>query len=132
LVRELADENAVLFLWVPSPMLKRCFAVIEAWGFDYKASFVWHKVKHVMGHYNSVRHEFLLICTCGSCKPDVPKLIDSVQVIERRGKHSEKPEQFRKIIEQMYDHGRKLELFARERRDGWDSDGNEIYDAIAA
>ena len=63
LVRDMADENAVLFLWVPSPMLKRCFAIIDAWGFDYKTHFVWDKVKHVMGHYNSVRHELLLIST---------------------------------------------------------------------
>ncbi len=126
LVRDMADENAVLFLWVPSPMLKRCFAIIDAWGFEYKASFVWDKVKHMMGHYNSVRHELLLICTRGSCKPDIPKLIDSVQVIERRGKHSQKPEEFYSIIEGMYDHGRKLELFARSRCEGWDADGNEL------
>ena len=125
LVSDLADYNAVLFLWVTSPMLERCFAIIRAWGFQYKASFVWDKVKHNMGHYNSVRHEFLLICTKGSCKPDVSKLLDSVQSIERTG-HSEKPEIFYEIIESLYDHGRRLELFARNSRDGWDSDGNEI------
>lgn len=57
LVKDFADDNAVLFLWVTSPMLIRCAAIIEAWGFEYKASFVWHKERHVMGHYNSVRHE---------------------------------------------------------------------------
>ena len=30
-----------------------------------------------------------------------------------------------KIIEDMYDHGRKLELFSRKPRQGWDADGNE-------
>jgi N6-adenosine-specific RNA methylase IME4 len=78
-----------------------------------------------MGFYNSVRHELLLVCTKGSCKPDVPKLVDSVQSIERT-KHSEKPEEFRKIIEGLYDHGRKLELFCRTPKDGWDVDGNEV------
>lgn len=126
LVRDLTDDSAVLFLWVTSPLPERCFAVIKAWGFQYKASFVWDKVKHNMGHYNSVRHEFLLICTKGSCKPDVPKLLDSVQSIERT-KHSEKPERFYEIIESLYDHGRRLELFARKPRDGWDSDGNEVH-----
>lgn len=125
-VKEMADKDAVLFMWVTSPLLRRCFAIIEAWGFDYKSSFVWDKVGHVMGHYNSVRHELLLICTRGSCTPDIPKLLDSVQVIERSGKHSEKPEEFYSIIDGMYDHGRKLELFARAVvRDGWDQDGNE-------
>jgi N6-adenosine-specific RNA methylase IME4 len=125
LVRDMADKNAVLFLWVTSPLLERCFAIIEAWGFEYKSSFVWDKVKHNMGHYNSVRHELLLIATRGSCKPDVSKLVDSVQSIGRT-KHSEKPEEFRKIIEGLYDHGRKLELFRRGTAPaGWDIAGNE-------
>jgi N6-adenosine-specific RNA methylase IME4 len=78
-----------------------------------------------MGHYNSVRHELLLICTRGSCTPDIKKLVDSVQSIERT-KHSKKPPEFYDIIEGMYDHGRKLELFCREPREGWDFDGNEV------
>ena len=121
-----AEDNAVLFLWVTSPLLFECGVVIGAWGFSYKASFVWDKVKHNMGHYNSVRHEFLLVCTRGSCTPDVPKLFDSVQVIERSTKHSQKPEEFRKIIETLYPHGKRLELFARERHKGWDAYGNEV------
>ena len=39
-VRSLADDDAVLFLWVTSPMLTECFEVIKAWGFSYKTSFV--------------------------------------------------------------------------------------------
>lgn len=54
-----AADNAVLFLWVTSPMLEDAFKVINAWGFKYKSSFVWDKVSHNMGHYNSVRHELL-------------------------------------------------------------------------
>lgn len=125
-VKEITDKNAVLFLWVTSPLLERCFAIIDAWGFEYKSSFVWDKVKHNMGHYNSVRHELLLIATKNSCKPDVSKLVDSVQSIERSNKHSEKPEEFRTIIDNLYDHGRRLELFRRgEAPKGWDIDGNE-------
>lgn len=77
------------------------------------------------GHYNSVRHELLLICTRGSCTPDTGKLLNSVVEIERSNKHSEKPQEFYNIINAMYDHGRKLELFSRKPRIGWDSDGNE-------
>ena len=57
-VKELAEENAVLFLWVTSPMLEECFQVIKEWDFKYKTSFVWDKVKHNMGHYNSVSMNF--------------------------------------------------------------------------
>ena len=124
-VKDLAEENAVLFLWVTSPILPEAFDVIRAWGFAYKSSFVWDKIKHNMGHYNSVRHEFLLICTRGSCLPDSRKLTDSVQSIERSEKHSQKPVEFRAIIEEMYTVGKKIELFAREKTAGWDTWGNE-------
>ena len=125
-VKELADDNAVLFLWVTSPFLEKSFKIIEAWGFEYKSSFIWDKVKHNFGYYNSVRHELLLICTKGSCTPDVKELFDSVQVIERTSKHSEKPEEFRKIIDTIYPKGKRIELFARKKVTGWDMWGNEV------
>ena len=117
------EGNAVLFLWVTSPMLEDAFQVIHAWGFSYKSSFIWDKVAHNMGHYNSVRHEFLLICTKGSCTPDVPKLLDSVVSIERT-EHSVKPKEFRDMIDMLYPVGERLEMFAREAYPGWDVWGN--------
>lgn len=118
-----ADKNAVLFLWTTSPMLEDAFKVINAWGFKYKSSFIWDKVLTGMGNYNSVRHEFLLICTRGSCVPDVPKRLDSVVSIERT-EHSRKPKEFRDMIDLLYPVGERLEMFAREAPDGWDVWGN--------
>jgi len=123
-VRSLAADNSVLFLWATSPLLPEGLELSRAWGFAYKASFVWDKVKHNMGHYNSVRHEFLLLATRGSCTPQISRLFDSVQSIERTG-HSEKPEQFREIIETLYPKGHKIELFARKKSNGWSVWGNE-------
>ena len=120
------ENNAVLFLWTTAPMFKKTFEVIEAWGFEYKAQYVWDKVKHVMGHYNSVRHELLLICTRGNCTLENKKLFDSVQVIEKTKKHSEKPEKFREIIDINYPSGKRIELFARKKVKGWDSWGKDI------
>lgn len=125
-VRDIVEDNAVLFIWVTSPLLEESFSVVNAWGFTYKTSFVWDKVGHNFGHYNSVRHEFLLICTKGSCTPDNKKLIDSVQTIEKSRTHSEKPVAFYEIIESMYTQGGKIELFARSKREGWDSFGNQL------
>ena len=124
-IKDLAEENAVLFLWVTSPLLEECWDVIKSWGFKYKTSFIWDKIKHNFGHYNSVRHELLLVCTRGSCTPDVPKLFDSVLSVERT-EHSKKPDEFRNIIETIYTHGNKIELFAREQNEGWVVWGNEI------
>ena len=118
-VKKLAEDNAVLFLWVTSPMLRHSFTVFASWGFEYKASFVWDKIGHNMGHYNSVRHEFLLIGTRGSCTPDNKILFDSVQSIQKSD-HSRKPEEFRNIIDTIYPIGNRLELFSRNKVRNWD------------
>jgi N6-adenosine-specific RNA methylase IME4 len=123
-IKSMAQDNAVLFLWVTSPILAESFEVVNAWGFTYKAAFIWDKVKHVMGHYNSVRHEMLLICVRGSCQPDVHKLFDSVYS-EERTEHSKKPEYFRQVIDTIYPEGKRIELFARRKADGWDVWGND-------
>lgn len=125
-IYDITEDNAVLFLWATSPMLEEAFKVIKAWGFKYKSSLVWNKLKHNFGYYCSVRHEFLLIATKGSCLPDTKELIPSIIEIERSEKHSEKPERFKEIIEQLYIHGNKIELFARKKHIGWNSFGNEI------
>ena len=117
--------DAVLFLWVTSPLLAECWPVIDAWGFTYKASIVWDKVAHNFGHYVSVRHELLLICTRGACLPDRPTpMPDSVQTIKRSDIHSEKPPEFRTLIERLYD-GPRIELFARAQVQGWDTWGDQ-------
>ena len=129
-VAEMAADDSMLFTWVPAPMLQKSFAVVEAWGFTYKGMFIWDKVRHNFGHYNSVRHELLLICVRGNCTPDNPKLYDSVQSIERT-EHSVKPERFREIIDDLYPPraGRndRCELFARRiPPKHWDFWGNEV------
>lgn len=124
-VAQHVEENAVLFLWVTSPLLDECWKIIEAWGFEYRTSFIWDKVKHNHGHYNSVRHELLLVCARGSCTPEIPDLHDSVISIER-GEHSEKPEYFAELIDKLYPSGNRIELFARRERKGWKVWGNEV------
>ena len=124
-VADIRADDCVLFMWTTSPKLEQAFQVIKAWGFNYKTSFVWDKVKHNFGYYNSVRHEFLLIAGHGSSTPDVKELHDSVISIERSGKHSEKPEYFRELIDKLYPTGNRVELFARKKVDGWETWGSE-------
>jgi N6-adenosine-specific RNA methylase IME4 len=126
-VKQISENDSVLFLWVTSPLLEDAFTVINSWGFKYKTSFVYDKIKHNMGHYNSVRHEFLLVCTKGNCLPDNKKLYDSVQSIERNDNHSEKPIEFLNIIDDLYNFGNKLEMFCRNiKKTNWYGWGNEI------
>lgn len=126
-VKDIAADDAVLFIWTTSPKLFETADVIKAWGFTYKASIVWDKVKHNVGHYVSVRHEFLLIATRGKCLPDSRTLHDSVISIERT-EHSVKPAYFRELIDEMYtpQGNDRIELFARgDLPDGWQGWGNE-------
>lgn len=123
-VKDIAEKDSVLFLWATNPLLPDAIELMWSWGFEYKSAFVWHKGNSGLGYYNRVVHEFLLIGTRGKCTPDTDKRIPSVQEIPK-GEHSAKPEEFRKIIEEMYI-GEKLELFARKIPEGWDAWGNEI------
>lgn len=131
-VRDIAAEDSVLFLWATAPCLPEAMQVIEAWGFAYKAQFVWDKLKGFNGHYNDVRHELLLIATRGSFVPKVDTLDPSV-IQERRTAHSRKPDAFYELIERLYPIGKSthVELFARRSRNGWQSWGNQV-DAVAS
>lgn len=123
-IKELAASESVLFLWATAPCLTDAMQVIEAWGFDYKAQFIWDKVRGFNGHYNDVQHELLLIAVRGSCLPVPAPLRKSIVTCEKT-KHSRKPDLFYEIIETMYPDGPRLELFARNKREGWFSWGNE-------
>lgn len=124
-----AHEDSVLFMWTTMPFLLQNPGpreVIEAWGFEYKSNIVWDKVLHNFGHYVGCHHEHLLICTRGSCLPDeLLPLEDSVQTIRRGDVHSEKPEDFRRIITKHYTRGPYLELFGRVPVEGWSVFGND-------
>lgn len=127
-LKRISEKDSVLFMWVTSPFLFFGKELMEKWGFKYKSLFIWNKVKHNMGHYNSVRHEFLLIGTKGKCTPENRKLFNSIQTIERSDKHSEKPERFREIIDTLYPSGKRIELFSRKIVDGWHCWGDEVND----
>jgi N6-adenosine-specific RNA methylase IME4 len=124
-VRKLVAPKAVLFLWVPPPLLRECFPVIHAWGFLYKTCVVWDKLRMIHGKYLGNQHELLLVGTRGSCKPDTEELETNVRRIPPTT-HSTKPQEFRLLIDHLYKDGPRLELFARERVEGWDAWGNEV------
>ena len=119
-------ENAVLFLWTPQPKLREGLKVIEAWGFEYKTGMVWVKDKMGMGYYVRGKHELLLIATKGKPEQPLPENRPESVIEAPRTKHSEKPKIIYDIIGKMYPGGKYLELFAREKHEGWGAWGNEI------
>lgn len=125
-----AERDAILFCWVTATMLLENPGprdVIEAWGFKPKTGIVWDKVLGMPGHYGfQVKHEHVIIATRGSCLPDVAvPHEDSVLTIRRKGEHSEKPEELRKIIDKHWPNGNRVELFGRKPVEGWTVWGND-------
>lgn len=120
-VSGIAEDEAVLFLWVPSPTLADCWEVITAWGFKYQNSMVWHKDTESNGQFLSVRHELLLICTRGNYLPEIDQLYPSVIMEKRSEKRYEKPDVFRKMIDTLYPSGRRIDLFPRSKTRGWEA-----------
>jgi N6-adenosine-specific RNA methylase IME4 len=121
--------NAVLAMWITAPMMFNNPGpreVGEAWGFEYKQQLVWDKVDGAGGNYTRGNHEILTLWTRGSCVPDVQTdLPDSVVTIRKSHVHSEKPREFRALLEKHWTTGPYLELFGRERVEGWTVFGND-------
>ena len=124
-INGLADNDCVLFMWATNPKLREALRVIEAWGFEYKTNMVWVKDKIGMGYYARQKHELLLIATKGNPGTPEPKNRPESAIFADRTKHSRKPVEFYEILEGMYPDTKRIELFSRLDRDGWESWGNE-------
>jgi len=126
-----ADDDAMLFLWTPAPLIRQGLEVLEAWGFSYHTNMVWVKDKIGMGYYARIKHELLLIGTKGNgIGTPIPENRPESVIFAERTEHSKKPDVFYEIIEKMYPKHSKIELFARNKRDGWEVWGNEIQDVM--
>ena len=126
-VNEIAADDSLLFMWVTSPHLDQGIDLIRAWGFKYSTiGFVWNKVRVNPSFYTMSQCEICLIAKKGRIpKPRGARNIRQY-IEEKRGKHSKKPEQTRKRIEDMFPTQSKIELFARRPCDGWYYWGNEV------
>ncbi|MCH5352856.1 MAG: adenine methyltransferase [Acutalibacter sp.] len=131
-VGELADPNCALFVWTTIPLLKDCFSVIRAWGFEYKTvAFVWIKLNRKsnslfwgMGHWTRSNAELCLLATKGHPKRKSAGVHQVI--ISHIEEHSKKPNETRERIIQLVGDLPRVELFARQKTDGWDVWGNEV------
>jgi len=125
-VNDITADNSVLFLWATNTFLPQALEVIKEWGFKYHCTIVWKKDNGITmrGVHRTV--EFLLFAykgsfpNIGSGKP-LP-----CHVEHKRGKHSEKPNVFREIIVSKFGNLPRLEMFARQKINGWHVWGNEV------
>ena len=135
-IKNIKTETSICFIWATFPNIGEALKVIEAWGFKYKtAAFVWVKKNKKsnsnfwgMGAYTRANTEVCLLGISKKTKATEQVKAHNVhQVIEAPiERHSKKPDIVReKIIELLGDKPR-VELFARQKADGWDSWGNQV------
>jgi N6-adenosine-specific RNA methylase IME4 len=117
-------EDALLLMWATAPKLCEAIKVINAWGFNYKTHSVWDKEIIGMGYWFRGQHELLMIATKGKFSPPDPEKRISSIYKEARTNHSRKPYFFYDWIDSAFE-GNKIELFARNKRKGWEAWGNE-------
>ena len=132
-IYDMLADNALVFMWVGSPILSRAMKIAEHWKLKFATiGFVWDKVMRNPGFYTMSQVEICLIFKKGSIpKPRGARNINQF-LSEKRREHSRKPDEVRKRIELMFPEQNKLEMFARNKSEGWDVFGNEVdkYETI--
>ena len=127
-VGDLVADDAHLHLWTTNGFLFDCPRIFDAWGFEFRSSFVWVKGQMGIGNYWRNSHEFLLTAIRGDAKRFNDHSIKSWLECDR-GAHSAKPEQVRSYIERASP-GPYLELFGRRSAPNWAVWGNQIERTI--
>ena len=119
-----AAEDCALFMWAVDSHLQTAMDLIQAWGFVYKTiGLIWVKPSIGMGYWTRKQAEVCLMATRG--KPKRKSRAISQVIKAPRREHSRKPDETYWCIEELVA-GPYLEMFARQKRGGWDSWGNEV------
>jgi len=127
-VANLAEDNCHLYLWATNNYLPAALEVMRAWGFTYKTAITWGKDKFGLGQYFRGQTEHCLFGVKGNLPykvTDGKRQQGITLILAPRREHSRKPDEMRQMIEKV-SYEPRIELFAREQVDGWDSWGNEV------
>lgn len=112
-----------LYLWATDAYVGHVYTITEAWGFDAKATLVWVKDRFGMGNYYRHQHELCVFAVRGKMR--LSRMNASTVFNAPITKHSEKPEEFYRLVESCSP-GPYLDVFARKKRAGWDVFGDEV------
>lgn len=136
---DLLAPRGVMFMWATSPRLDFALRLIDAWDLTFRGvAFVWVKTKKdattpigAQGVRPSIvkpTTEYVLAASRVRTGRPLPLDDESVRqvVLAPRGAHSSKPPAVHERIEALYPGARRIEVFARTVRPGWDAWGNEI------
>ncbi len=130
-INYISEDNCLLFMWVTSPFLKIGIDLLENWGFNFSTiGFVWYKEKANPGSYTLSECEICIIAKKGKIPTPRGSRKERQFLSELRTRHSKKPDEIRNRIMRMFPEQSKIELFAREKTEGWDVWGNEVESDI--
>lgn len=131
-VGELMKPASHVYLWCPNALLADGLRLLEAWGFTYKTNLVWYKVRkdggpdgRGVGFYFRNVTELVLFGVKGKLRTGPAGRRQTNIIVHRKREHSAKPPTLYQVVEDCSP-GPYLELFARERRPGWQQWGNEV------
>ncbi len=136
-IKDIVAESAFLFLWVTDSRIPKVKALMEAWGFTYNSlAFIWNKVskykegvaRTTLTPYTRRSCEYCFLGTKGKTKGLVQDhyVLQFIAWASETRKHSVKPDEVRKRIVKLCGDVPRIELFAREQKEGWDVWGNEV------
>jgi N6-adenosine-specific RNA methylase IME4 len=131
-VPDLARDNAHLYLWTTNAFMVEAHEIAQAWGFTQKTIITWTKVHHAdktkpsmkTGYYFRGATEHVLFCVRGSMRLQTKKAYPTSLIVPRLP-HSVKPDEFYQMVEECSPK-RRLDMFARRKRKGWDAFGDEL------
>jgi len=123
-IKDLAEDGCHLWLWATNQFLKEAFEVMEAWGFKYLTTITWVKPSGC-GNWFISRTQHCLFGYKNKCQFKKARYAPTVFFANLPKRHSEKPKEFYNLIESISIE-KRLEIFAREQREGWDCWGNEV------
>jgi len=116
-------DDCVLWLWTTNSFILKMPELLEEWGFELKSILTWDKQHFGTGRWLRSQTEHCILAVKG--KPFFNNTKWSTLIREKRTTHSTKPEIFYKMVDEICA-GRKLDYFARKKREGWDAYGDEV------
>lgn len=131
-VGEVAKSQSHIYLWCPNALLPDGIELLKSWDFEYKTNLIWYKVRkdggpdgRGVGFYFRNVTENLLFGVKGGLRTLQPGRRQVNIMMSRKREHSRKPEESYDLIEACSP-GPYLELFAREKVEGWTQWGDEL------
>jgi N6-adenosine-specific RNA methylase IME4 len=118
-----ASENCILWLWTTNKFMHEAYHLLEAWGYEPKTILTWYKQRTGVGYWLRGDTEHCILATIG--KPVITHVAQSSFLSAKAGEHSQKPNEFYQLVESLCP-GRKLEMFSRNKREGWEAHGNQL------